>query len=109
MANQFGTLLQPTTVTGAQSSCGPDARYQVKSFQGMVTGSGSLSATLLVQASNMTTPTLNGHWVTLGTITLSGSTAVSDGFASEAPWQWYRGNVQSMSNASAVAQILVGY
>lgn len=109
MSNIFGTMFSGVTATGAQSSAGPDARQYPKSFHGYIAGSGNITATIVVQASNFpTAPTLAGQWVTVGTITLSGSAAVSDGFASEAPWQWYRGNITAMSNVNTVAALYVG-
>lgn len=109
MQNVFGTMFSNVTATGAQSTAGPDARQYPKSFHGYIAGSGNITATIVVQVANTPiAPTVAGQWVTLGTITLSGSAAVSDGFSSEAPWQWYRGNITAMSNANTVAALYVG-
>lgn len=99
------TLLNAVTVTGA----GP-VRYLASSpgdanrtYQATVTGSGTVSATVVIQASD------DGvGWVTLGTITLSGTSPQTDGFASTAPWIEVRGDVTAISGTGAAVTLTMG-
>lgn len=101
------TLLSAATTTGAggrvSSSAGP------KTFQAFgTTTAGSGAATVTVQVSNADSPTEN-DWLTLGTITLTlGTTSTSDGFASNAPWQHYRGNLTAISGTNAAVTLKMG-
>lgn len=96
-----GNMLSEVLVTGAGSSYGP-AYAGEKTFQAVVTGSGAVSATVLIQVSN--NPSVQG-WITLGTITLSGTTTDTDGFASEATWAYYRANVTAISGTGAAVTV----
>lgn len=96
------TLLSAVTVTGAGTATGK-AQGGMKTFQATVSGTGAVTATVLVQVSND-----NTNWITLGTISLSGTTSATDGFASEAPWAYYRGNVTAISGTSAILTLLAG-
>lgn len=96
-------MLSGATTTGAGSTFGP-ATSGEKAFQAVVSGSGSVSATVLIQVSNDVT---NLGWVTLGTITLSGTTTATDGFVSEASWAYYRANVTAISGTSAAVAVTV--
>jgi hypothetical protein len=54
-------------------------------FQAVVTGSGTVGATVTIQAS------LDGtNWLTLGTITLTGTAPQTDGFVNLGEWTHYR-------------------
>ena len=56
-----------------------------RTFQAVITGTGALTGTILIQCSND-----NVNFITLGTITLSGTTTASDGFASSGEWAFHR-------------------
>lgn len=103
---QVGTLCSGLTATGTSpSSTSGVARAGEKTFQAVVSGTGSVSATVAIEASNDAT---NDGWVTLGTITLpSTSTTVTDGFASQSGWAYYRCNVTAISGTSATVQVTV--
>lgn len=92
------TLLLNKTVTGAGNSCFPSTPK--KTFHGKgTTTSGAGSATIVVQVSNTD---VDADYITLGTITLTlGTTSTSDGFASDAPWRFARGNVTAISGTGA--------
>lgn len=94
------SLLSAATATGAggpvRSSKGSKA-YQL--FGATTAGAGA--ATVNVEVSNADTPTAN-DWLVLATITLIlGTTSTSDGFVSDAPWSWIRGNVTAISGTNA--------
>lgn len=68
------------------------------------TSSGTGSATIKVQASND-----NSNWIDLGTITLSlSTTSATDGFTSDAPWAFVRGNVTAISGTGASVNLVMG-
>ena len=102
MAIAVSKLLDAVIATGAGASIVLDApSYLANSsakmaFQAVLSGTGALTATVLVQVSNDAI-----NWMTLGTITLSGTTLTSDGFTAEAPWAYVRGNVTAISGTGA--------
>lgn len=68
-------------------------------LQATVVGTGAVSATVIIEASNdgasaVATP--------LGTITLTGTNADSDGFANAEPWKFIRARVSALSGTGAV-------
>lgn len=54
-------------------------------FQATINGTGAVATTVTIQSSLDAV-----NWVTLGTITLSGTTTATDGFASIGQWLHYR-------------------
>jgi len=66
--------------------------------------SGSGSATVEIKVSN------DGVvWLLLGTISLTlGTTATSDGFASDAPWAMARADLTSISGTGATVTVTMG-
>lgn len=99
-----------TTIVAVSSAIYKESPYAT--FQAIVTGTGAVSATVSIQVTNedATAAGVNGNWctTTLGTITLTGTTAVSDGFTSIAPWRWVRVNVTAISGTGAAVQVLMG-
>jgi|SanBayMetagenome_1026888.scaffolds.fasta_scaffold129697_2 hypothetical protein len=99
--SQIVTLLAAATTTGASASQPPGTTTQT--FQATVVGTGSVSATVLIEA------TLNGSdWLSIGTITLSGTTRASDGLAVAAPWLLFRANVTAVSGTGAAVTVIMG-
>lgn len=95
------TLLNGVLVTGAGAALQTSARQ--RTFQGKVVGTGAVTATIKVEVS------LDGvNFIVIGTITLSGTTEAFDGFATEAPWEYVRGNVTAITGTSAAATLLMG-
>lgn len=80
------------------------------SFQGIVTGTGAVTATILIQASNEEATYLGtkANWITIGTITLSGTTTATDGFTTIAPWRYMRTSVTAISGTGATVEVLMG-
>ncbi len=72
-------------------------------FQATISGTGAVTATVLIQVSNDAS-----NWITLGTITLSGTTSATDGFASSAPWAYVRSNCTAISGTSAALSVVMG-
>lgn len=108
MGIHFGYLDQNRSAVGTGNPAGPNQANGCKTFQVILTGSGAVTTTTNIQANNIGTSTVAGYWVTLGTVIISGTTVISDGFVSEAPWKWYRSQVTAISGASAVVDVVVG-
>lgn len=89
-----------TTTTGTAVDCWQSTR----SIQARVAGTGAVTATVLVEVSNDET-----SYLTLGTITLSGTTSATDGFAISPSFRTIRGSVTAISGTgAAVTAILCG-
>ncbi len=91
-----------TTATGTAYYAGHKFRPQ-RTFQAIVAGTGSVSATVLIEVSLN-----NSNWELLATIALTGTTSDSDGGAAEAPWQWYRARVSAISGTGAAVTVWMG-
>lgn len=103
-------LIASATTTGASEAFRPDLHVHhrpgsKRTFQAKGSTSASTgAASVAVQVSND-----GENWLTLGTITLSLSvTESSDGFASDAPWDFVRGNITSISGTDAAVSLLMG-
>lgn len=97
----YTLLLNATsTNTGESVSCIDAAN---KTFQATVTGTGAVSATVVIEVSNH--PSLLG-WMELGTISLSGTTSASDGFASLEAWAHVRARISAISGTNAAVTTL---
>ncbi len=102
-ALQVTPLCSGLTTTGTSPAVFGLYSVGEKTFQATVTGSGSVAATVVIEVSNNPT---SGGWVTMGTITLpSTSTTVTDGFASQSGWGYYRCNVTAISGTSATVRV----
>lgn len=74
-----------------------------RTFQATVTGSGALSATIIIEGAN------NGvDFLEIGTITLAGDDRVSDGFASQAKWAQVRARLSTLSGTDAAVTVAMG-
>jgi hypothetical protein len=100
-------MISSATATGAGERHTPACT--ARTFQAFgATSSGSGSATVKVQASNVAAPGAN-DWLDLGTISLTLSTTrATDGFASDARWRHVRGNVTAISGTGAAVTLLLG-
>ena len=95
-------LLLDKTTTGAGSSSGP-APSGRKSFQVIVNGTGVVSATVDIEVSNN-----NSNFFAMTTVAVTGTTTANDGFATDAPWRYYRANVTAIAGTGAKVSVLVG-
>lgn len=96
----FTLLSTGTNATGATH--GPFAGpYQ--SFQAAVVGTGTVTATVAISGSNDGT-----YWVTIGTITLSGTTSASDGFTTTGGWFYYRAVSTNVTGTGAALTVTKG-
>ena len=74
----------------------------VIAFQAYETGTGAVTATVVIEGSN--DPSYS-TWVTLATITLSGTTTASDGYATIATWPNVRARLTAISGTSAAVTV----
>jgi hypothetical protein len=90
-------------ITGSSVST-PSAGNGKHTFQGVVDGTGAVTATIIVEGS-----VDNINWVTLGTITLSGTTSANDGFTSTA-WPYVRARVPTvLTGTGATVNVYSSY
>jgi hypothetical protein len=97
-----------TTATGASTPLYKESPWST--FQAIVTGSGTVGATVVMQGSNEDA-TYNGskaNWVTINTFTLSGTTTATDGYTSVSTWRYVRANVTAISGTSATVEVIMG-
>lgn len=106
----FGTTPGIPSSTTVQASLGVYKESPYASYQAIVTGTGAVTATVVIQCTNEDA-SFNGtqsHWVTIGTITLTGTTTASDGFTSISPWKYSRANVTAVTGTGAVVEVIMG-
>lgn len=98
-----GHMLSPngetSTATGGTTGKSDSGR---KTFQASVSGTGLVTATVIIQASHF--PDIHG-WVDLGTITLAQTTQHSDGFTSESSWPYFRARLTAITGTAAKAYV----
>jgi hypothetical protein len=96
------------TTTVASSPIYKESPYST--FQAIVTGTGTVGATVVMQGSNETA-TFNGtksNWATINTFTLTGTTTATDGYTSVSTWRYVRANITAVSGTSATVEIIMG-
>lgn len=89
--------------TGAQTGTYKDSPKAT--YQATVSGTGAVTATVLIEVSNDGT---NWCSTALGTISLSGTTSATDGMTSDAPWKYHRANITAISGTGATVQVWWG-
>lgn len=87
-------------ITG-QPTVNPRANCTV---QASVAGTGAVGATVIIEASNND----GADYLTLGTITLSGTTRASDGAVVSAKWDLIRARLTAVSGTGAVVNVSIG-
>lgn len=75
---------------------GSARHLSAQSYQATLTGSGAISATVIIEHSNDALA-----WLTDETLTLSGTDAVSDGYLSSGNWVWTRARLTAISGTNA--------
>ena len=107
----FGTppnTVNNTTIVAASQPIYKESPYST--FQGIVSGTGVVTASITIQGTNdpTTAAGVASNWVTLGIISLTGTTSASDGFTTTATWRFARANVTTISGTSATVQVIMG-
>ena len=102
------TLLDAVIAIGASGRRFMNGTYHTFQAHG-VTSAGAGAATIKIQVSDVAVPSVDGHWMDAGTITLTLSTTRStDGFTLNAAWRWVRANVTAISGTNATVSALIG-
>lgn len=69
-------------------------------YQAEVAGTGAVTATVIIEARNGV-----GLWVTLATITLTGTTSISDVAAVQTHWAEHRARCTAITGTSALLKV----
>lgn len=93
-------VLLNATATGAGSAF--TVQSAPVSIQATVSGTGAVSATVVIQVSND-----GANWITMGTIILAGTTSNSDGFTAMANWALVRANLTAVSGTGATVVVVM--
>lgn len=97
-----GVTSSPTTGAACRASLTGDTPVS-QTFQATVTGTGAVSATVVIEGSN------DGvGFIPIGTISLTDTTTDTDGFAYAGPWQFVRANVTALAGTGATVTVLQG-
>ena len=97
-------IMNGQTSTGAGDTVTISPKH--RSFQAIVTGTGAVTATVIIQVSNDGT-----NWIDATTsphIDLSGTTTATDGFTMIAKWSYARGYVNAISGTGAAVTVTMG-
>lgn len=93
-------------ITSNQSSAWRYKDSPEATFQGIVSGTGAVTATIAIEFSN---DGANPLATVAGTITLSGTSPQTDGFTTTAaPWKWWRATVTNITGTGATVQVYHG-
>jgi hypothetical protein len=79
---------------------GTARHLSAKSFQATLTGSGAISATVIIEHSNDLLA-----WLPDETLSLSGSNSVSDGFSGSEAWAWTRARLTAITGTNAAITV----
>ena len=103
---QVRTLLDAVIVNGAGAAF--VNFFERRTFQAIGnTSAGAGTATVEVQATNDPLEA-EATWITIGSMALVlGTTKVTDGFASDAPWRKIRGKVTNLTGTGATVTLLM--
>jgi hypothetical protein len=98
------TILSAATATGAGSS--KELQDGIKTIQASMSGTGSISATVVIEVSND-----NVNWLSESdsTLSLTGTTTASAGLMMSVNWKYLRANVTAISGTGASVNVYVGY
>jgi hypothetical protein len=89
-----------TSVTTGRTFDLKNEATEYRTFMAKVSGTGAVSATVLVEVSNN-----NSDFFDLATITLSGTTSDIDGLVSDELWQYVRGRITAISGTGAAVTL----
>lgn len=74
-------------------------------FQAVVSGTGAVTATVVIQASN---DGVNWCATPLGTITLTGASPQNDGFTTTSPFKFVRAVLSNLTGTGAACYVVMG-
>ena len=101
-------ILDAATATGAGEAHSPN-KSKMSFYAYGTTSSGAGASVIRIEANNESLSAADGKWVALGSITLTlGTTVTSDGFVIDAPWNFIRAYVVSISGTNASVSAYMG-
>ena len=103
LARRTDTILSTTVAAGAVTG---GAFYPMRTpitFQAYQVGTGAQTSTILIEATSL--PGVAASWVTVGTISLSGTTTAVDAFSTTAGFTTFRARVTAIVGTSAVLTV----
>lgn len=91
--------------TAVSTGATMDGGLSNRTYQATVKGTGTVGATVIIEATND-----GENFLTLGTITLTGASPQSDGFASSAQWAMVRARIPAggISGTGAAVTAVMG-
>jgi len=92
-----------TNVTAVTTGAAVALSKDLSTFQAKVAGTGTVTATVLIEVSNNGT-----DFILAGTITLSGTASANDGFAIAAPWAYARARLTAITGTGATVNVNMG-
>lgn len=100
-----GKILSYAGVTSNQSGTAHYKDSPWSTYQAVVSGTGAVTATINIYGSNdgvnfLTTP--------IGTITLTGTTLVTDGFSTVASWKYVKAILTNLTGTGAACYVIQG-
>lgn len=98
-------LSTSTPVTGVSTGNFLPKVSPFSTFQAIINGTGAITATVIIDCSN---DGINACTTVLNTITLSGTTATSDGFATTASWKYVRARVTAVTGTISSIYVKMG-
>lgn len=104
----FGTPLLPYTTVTVSSHPIPK-EGSVSGYQAILSNTaGACSATIVIEATaeEDTAKGIKNNWLTLGTITLSDSTVLTDGFSTFSSWGVVRARVTAIAGTGAKVEVI---
>lgn len=97
------TMLAAVTTTQTSDPDFANDRRPDRAFQASVVGTGAVTATVLIEASN------DGvNYLLVATITLSGTTSASDGYVCNVGWGYMRARLTAISGTGAAVTVALG-
>jgi hypothetical protein len=98
--NNYTVMISSSITTAFSARVAPQAGKVAFQARGL-TSAGSGAATVIIAGSND-----GENWITIGTITLVLSTAMSsDGFTSDSGWRYFRANLSAISGTNATVLV----
>lgn len=101
------TLLNAVTAAATSDADFAEDRRGDRSYQATVSGTGAVTATVIIEGSNED-PAKSPTFLTIATITLSGTTSASDGFVGTAAWGYVRARLTAITGTGAAVTVTMG-
>ncbi len=102
-----GTHYMLTGATAAiVGDTAPRVQARIKTIEVSLNGTGAVTATVTLWATNIKGNT--GKWVELFTVDLAGTTTDSFGRVVDAPWQYMRAELVSITGTNAAVDVVLG-